>query len=243
MLSGKFFDIINMIMPLKSIFTKYFPEEEFIRFSSEKLRDYGFNHENTITGVCLCRDEICQSALFHIRNQWGEVFNFASLAGFYSIGKIGLEVFISHAPKQEENIKCLFYVFTHIGIDEDGNVGVCSRKGIKESTACGALISLHKEISVGLINPEERNFEIDAIRNRLGKELSQKIPSLLELTKLTLRATSEDIEKIMENHFQSDNLIYGLISGIQVHYKGINYIVPEDAFISLNNKRVNIALI
>lgn len=240
---GDLFDIIDILMPLKNIFTKYLPEEEFIRFSSEKLLEFGFNRENTIAGVCICRDEICQSVLFHIRNKWGEIFNFASLAGFYNLGKIGLEVFISHVPQQEENRKCLFYVFTHIGIDEDGNLGVCSRKGIKESTACGALILLHKEMSGRLISAEESNCEIDAIRNRLGKDLSQKTPSLLELTKLTLRATCEDIEKIMENHFQSDNLNYGLISGIQVHYKGINYIIPEDAFISLNNKKLKIDLI
>lgn len=231
-------------MSLNRFFKQYLPEEEFISFSSEKLLEFGFNRDNTIAGVCLCRDEICQSVLFHIRNQWGNIFNFASLGGFYNLGKVGLEIFISHAPQKDENRKCLIYVFTHIGIDEDGNLGVCSRKGIRESTACGALILLHKEISTGLINTRERNFEIDAIRNRLERELSDKIPSLLDITKLTLRATCEDIEKIMENSCsQSGNLSYGLISGIQVHYRGNNYIAPEIAYVSLNTQKINLIML
>lgn len=230
-----------MPMLLNRIFTKYFLEEDFIRLSFEKLREHGFNRENTITGVCLCRDEICQSVLFHLREYWGEIFNFASFAGFYKLDKIGIEVFFSHAP-QEENKKCLFYVFTHIGIYEEDKIGFCSRKGIEESTACGALILLHQEMSTGLSTTKGINSEIDAIRNRLEGQISNKIPSLLELTKLTLMVSCEDIEEIMENYVQKNKISYGLISGIQVHHKGFNYIVSENAFLSLNNQKINITL-
>ncbi|MCX8034539.1 MAG: hypothetical protein N3A00_04400 [Thermodesulfovibrio sp.] len=231
-------------MSLDKIFNKYITEDSFIKLSYEKLKDYGFNRDNTIAGVCLCRDEICQSILFHIRNLWGEVFNFSSFAGLYTSGKIGAEVFISHAPEIERNKKCVFYVFSHIGLGEKEEIGICKRKGLERSTACGALILFLNELSKKDKKTNEvDNHELTFVRQRLLRELSIESPSLLDVTQLALRVTCEDIEKTMENYVQSKGISYALISGIQVHYIDNNYIVPKEAFVLLDNKKIKFEII
>lgn len=239
-----FSDIIKLPMSLDTIFNKYTTEDAFIKLSYKKLKKYGFNRDNSITGVCLCRDEICQSVLLHIKKLWGGVFNFSSFAGLYTLGKIGAEVFISHAPATEKNKKCVFYVFSHLGLSEKEEIGICKRKGLERSTACGALILFLNMLSTKDKKTNEvDNAEFIFVRQRLLRELFNKSPSLLDITELALRATCEDIEKIMENYVQSEGISYALISGIQVHYMDNNYIVPKEAFVLLDDKKIKFEII
>ena len=228
-------------MSIKKVFNKYLSEDEFIKLSYEGLKEYGFNRDNTIAGLCLCRDEICQSVLLNIKEWWGEVFNFSTFAGVYTLGQLGLKVFISHCPETKENKKCVFYVFSHIGIDENGNTGICKRKGIEKSTACGALILLHNEISNKTVKSSD-NIEINYIRERLTKEISHQTPTLLDLSNLVLQVNCKDIENAMEILTQQESIDYAIISGIQVHYMGRNLIVPKDVMLSLANKKIKLNL-
>lgn len=229
-------------MTLDKFFDKYIYEDDFIKISAEKLKKYGFNYNNTIAGVCLCRDEICQSALLKIKNFWGDAFNFSSFAGIYTSGEIGIKVFMSHAPDVGEDKKYVFYLFTHIGLDEEGNVGTCKRKGLDKSTACGALILFLNELSNFDKKEKEENPELILIKQKLRKEIYNKIPDLIELTKIALRISSTDIEQTMENFIKSEKIIYAIISGIQVHYLGKNYIVPMDSFIYMNDKKIDLEI-
>ncbi|MCX7988353.1 MAG: hypothetical protein N2647_02795 [Thermodesulfovibrio sp.] len=223
---------------MDKFFDKYLKEEDFINLSAEKLKKYGFEHNNTIAGVCLCRDEICQSVLLKIKNLWGDFFNFSSFAGIYSSGEIGAKVFISHAPDGEEK-RVVFYVFTHIGLDEKGGIGICKRKGIEKSTACGALILFLNEILNFDKREKEENPELIFIKQKLRKEISNRTPDLKELTKIALHVSCNEIERTMENLVKSDKIIYALVSGIQVHYLDKNYIVPMESFVVRDNKRID----
>ncbi len=227
-------------MTLDKIFDKYLEEDYFIKLSAEKLKKYGFNYNNTIAGVCLCRDEICQSVLLKIKNFWGDIFNFSSFAGIYTSGEIGIKVFISHAPDIGEDKRCVFYLFTHIGLDEQGNFGICKRKGLEKSTACGALFLFLNELSKFSKKEKEENPELILVKQKLRKEISNKMPDLMELTKIALQISCKDIEQTMENFIKSEKIIYAIISGIQVHYLDKNYVVPMDSFIFMNNKKINI---
>ncbi|MCS7163957.1 MAG: hypothetical protein NZ845_03035 [Thermodesulfovibrio sp.] len=224
-------------MILGKLFDKYFKEEDFIKLSSERLKEFGFNYHNTIAGVCLCRDEICQSILTEVKKYWGDFFNFSSFAGIYISGQIGLKVFLSHLPEAKER-RCLLYLFTHIGIDKDGNLGFCKRKGIEKSTACGALILFLNTLSN--IDKEKENSELNLVNQKLRREISDKIPDLMELTKITLRISFNEIEKTMEALAKSDEITYAIVSGIQVHYLDKNYVVPMDSFIFMNNKKISL---
>lgn len=237
----KKFDIMKLLMSLDKIFKKYTTEDAFAKLSYKKFKKYGFNRNNSITSVCLCRDEICQSVLFHIRKLWGDIFNFSNFAGIYTSGEIGIKVFTSHAPDIGEDKRCVFYTFTHIGLDEQGNFGICKRKGLEKSTACGALILFLNELSK--FDKKEENPELILVKQKLRKEISNRISDLMELTKIALRISCKDIEQTMENLIKSEKIIYAIISGSQVHYLDKNYVVPMDSFIFMNNKKINLEVV
>ncbi|MEN2986412.1 MAG: hypothetical protein ABDH16_07145 [Thermodesulfovibrionaceae bacterium] len=217
-------------MVVKEIFGRYLEETAFINSTYDILKEYNFTSANSIASACLCRDELCQTALVQIKNIWGEVFNFSSLGGLYTAGITGLKAFLSHAPDFNGARRCVFYVFSHIGVDENGILGKCSRKGIIDSNACGALIFFLNELSKKTVSysdvaDEEQNY----LKKRLLSEINlSNLPNLLELTKISLRATVKDIESLMQGFVKSDRIEYALISGIQVHYLNRNYIIPEE---------------
>ena len=132
---------------LRKYFDKIFTEVDFVKKTYNDLKKYGFNDENAIASVCICRDEISQSLRSIIKHVWGEAFNLSSLGGMFTAGKTGLLSAIHHAPRIDDRDRYVFYVIPHIAIDKDGKMGFCSRKGIKESTACGALSAFQKELS------------------------------------------------------------------------------------------------
>ncbi|MEN2995012.1 MAG: hypothetical protein ABDH19_06680 [Thermodesulfovibrio sp.] len=224
-------------MILSKLFNRYFKEKDFIKLSSERLKEFGFSYHNTIAGVCLCRDEICQSVLPEIRKYWGVFFNFSSFAGVYISGQIGLKVFLSHLPEVKEK-RSVLYLLTHIGIDKDGNLGFCKRKGIEKSTACGALILFLNTLSKS--DKEEEDPELNLVNQKLKREISDKIPDLMELTKIALRISFNEIEKTMDVLAKADEITYAIVSGIQVHYLDKNYVVPMDSFIFIDNKKINL---
>jgi hypothetical protein len=134
---------------LRKYFDKVLMEFDFVKKTYNALEKYGFNDENAIASVCICRDEISQSLRSIIKHVWGEAFDLSSLGGMFTAGKTGLLSAIHHAPRIDDRERYVFYVIPHIAIDKDGKMGFCSRKGIKESTACGALSAFQKELSSG----------------------------------------------------------------------------------------------
>ncbi|MFH1702572.1 MAG: hypothetical protein ABIB41_03935 [Nitrospirota bacterium] len=140
---------------LRKYFDKVLTEVDFVKKTYTALEKFGFNDENAIASVCICRDEISQSLRSIIKHVWGEAFNLSSLAAMFTAGKTGLLAAMHHAPRIDDRERYVFYVIPHIAIDEEGRIGFCSRKGIKESTACGALNIFLKEL--GSNNPPTPN--------------------------------------------------------------------------------------
>lgn len=139
-------------MAFEDILSKYFPvfytEIDFVKKTYDALKKYGFTYENTISSVCICRDEISQSIRSVIKHIWGEAFNLSSLAGMFFAGKTGLMAAMHHAPIVDGKERDVFYAMPHIAIDEEGRIGVCKRTGREgESSACGALNAFQKELS------------------------------------------------------------------------------------------------
>ncbi len=81
---------------LKENFDKVFTEVDFVKKTYNALKKFGFNDDNTIAAVCVCRDEISQSLRSIIKHVWGEAFNLSSLASNVFCGKDRVEG--SHAP-------------------------------------------------------------------------------------------------------------------------------------------------
>lgn len=225
---------------LERLFGKFFKEYDFIKKSYDTLKPFGFNDDNAIASVCVCRDEISQTVRSHIKRMWGEAFNFSSLAGLFTAGKTGMKAFISHAPKVNGKERYVFYVFSHIAIDENENMGVCKRKGLEKSHACGALCLFLNELSSGKINIrlDEEDIEESLLKRRILRELKYgEIPDLLTLTKITLKAIVEDLEHVIEKTVDLKKADYAVISGIQVHGPEENYIVPYESYVVIEGER------
>ncbi len=230
---------------IERIAKKYFTEEEFIKLSNQKLMNFGFSKANSIVGVCLCRDEISQTIIGHIKNYWGEPFNFASLGGMYTAGKLGLKAFISHSPQEDGMERFIFYALSHIGIDDSGNIGICSRKGIQKSTACGALVAFLKELSEETVKIrfDEDEIEESFLKRRILREMKfGQIVDLLGLTEIVSKVLHDDLESTINKVVDQRKAVYAIFTGIQIHAPESNFIAPKESYVVANGKKTKIVI-
>ncbi len=234
-------------MGFKDVLSKYFPvfytEVDFVKKTYKALKKLGFTDENSIASVCICRDEISQSVRSIIKHTWGEAFNFSSLAGMFTAGKTGLMAAMHHAPKVDGKERYVYYVIPHTAIDEEGRTGFCKRKGIKESSACGALCLFLKELTDGKlhITIDEEDIEESLLKRRLLREIPYgQIPDLIELTKTTRGIIQSDLEHAIEKVVDTTKSDYSLITGIQIHAPDGNYIWPAECYAVVNGEKQDI---
>lgn len=229
--AGKFFDNVYL-------------EVDFIRATYSVLKQYGFTEDNSIAAVCVCRDEISQTIRGLIKYVWGEAFNLSSLAAMFTAGKTGLLAAIHHAPKVGDRERYVFYVIPHIAIDEEGRMGFCKRKGIEESSACGALCLFLNELKGGKLHIalDEEDIEQSLIKRRLLREIPYgHVPDLLELTKITRKAIQTDLEHAIEKIVDTSKSDYAVITGIQIHAPDGNYIWPAESYVVINGVKQELA--
>jgi hypothetical protein len=225
---------------MRKYFDKVYLEVDFIKKSHAVLKQSGFTEDNSIAAVCVCRDEISQSIRGLIKYVWGEAFNLSSLAAMFTAGKTGLLAAIHHAPEVEDRGRYIFYAIPHIAIDEGGRMGFCKRKGIKESSACGALCLFLNELKGGKLHIalDEEDIEQSLVKRRLLREIPYgHIPDLLELTKIARGAIQTDLEQVLEKIVDKNKSDYALITGIQIHAAEGNYIWPAESYAFINGIR------
>jgi hypothetical protein len=230
---------------LKKHFPVFYKEVDFVKETYNALKQFGFTDDNTIASVCVCRDEISQSIRSIIKHTWGEAFNFSSLAGMFTAGKTGVKAAMHHAPKVDGKERYVFYIVPHIAINEDGKTGFCQRKGIKESSACGALCLFLQELNEGKlhITIDEEDIEESLLKRRLLREIPYgHIPDLLELTKITRKVIQADLEHALRKVVDTKKNDYALITGIQIHAPDCNYIWPAECYAVLNGVKKEIKL-
>jgi hypothetical protein len=223
---------------LSKYFDKVFTEVDFVKNTYGALKKLGFNDENAIASVCICRDEISQSLRSIIKHVWGEAFNLSSLAGMFFAGKTGLKAAMHHAPVVAGKERYVFYALPHIAIGAEGKLGVCKRRGRKEeSNACGALNVFLKELSGKKLNlaMDNEDVELSLIRMCLLKEIPYGyVPNLLELTKITHRIIQTDLKNALSKIANTKKSDYTLITGIQIHGPNGNYVWPAKSYAFVN---------
>jgi hypothetical protein len=237
-------------MTSEIILKEYFPivhtEEAYIDKTYMILKKAGFNADNTIAAVDVCRDEISQPLVALIREKWGEAFDLCSLAAMFFAGKTALKAAMHHAPVVKGRERYVFYALPHIAIGAKGQLGVCKRTGRKEdSNACGALNVFLNELKGGRINlaMDNQDVELSLIRTRLLGEIPYgQVPDLLELTKITLKAIRDDLEKALKQTVDTRHSDYAFFTGIQIHVPDANYIWPADSYVLIDGarKRLNV---
>lgn len=236
-------------MGFEEVLTKYFPvfftEVDFVKKTYNALKKFGFTDENSIASVCICRDEISQTLRSIIKHTWGEAFNFSSLGGMFFAGKTGLMAAMHHAPDVDNMERYVFYALPHIAIDSEGRMGFCMRKGIKESSACGALCSFLNELNDRKLNIfiDDNDAEQSLLKRRLLREIPYgHIPDLFELTQIAQIAIRSDLEQALKTVVDTNKSDYALITGIQIHGPDCNYIWPATCYAVVNGERQEIKL-
>ena len=218
---------------LKNYFGDVYTEVEFVKKTYNALRKFGFNDDNSIAAVCVCRDEISQSIRSIVKHVWGEAFNLSALGGMFFAGKTALKAAMHHSPKEGGRERYVYYAFSHIAIDEEGRMGYCRRKGIPESMACGALCGFLGELNEKKVNVsiDEGDIEQSHLKMRLFKEIPYGVvPDLLELTRIAQKVIFADLEKAIHSVVDTTKSDYALISGIQVHGPENTYVQPATCY-------------
>lgn len=246
---------------LNKFFDRYYTEADFVGKTYAELNKFGFDNDNAIACVSVCRDEITQPLIALIREKWGEAFNLSSLAGMFFAGKTGLMAAMHHSPIVDDKERYVFYVMPHIAIDSEGRMGICKRVGREgDSIACGALNAFQKELKsqeLGATPPspplskggikggviDNEDIEYSLIKIRLSKEIpSNTAPDLLELTKITQKAIQADLESALKTTVDINKSDYAVILGIQIHGHDGNYVSPVSCYAVLNGLRNEIKL-
>lgn len=234
-------------MSYDQVLQRFFPtvhsEAAFVGETARALHGLGFAADNTIAIVDVCRDEISQTLMRAVRDEWGEAFNLCALAGLFFAGRTALVAAMHHAPRQDGRERFAFFTVPHIAIDAEGRLGACARPGVGESNACGALNVFLQALRSGTSSPEldDSDLEQSLLTGRLLKELPPgTVPDLLELTRLVQRVALADLEAALRPLLHADRCDYAVLSGIQIHGPDGNYVSPVAAYAVVRGARHDI---
>eukprot|EP00929_Paragymnodinium_shiwhaense_P111705 TRINITY_DN7_c0_g1_i4.p1 TRINITY_DN7_c0_g1~~TRINITY_DN7_c0_g1_i4.p1 ORF type:complete len:318 (+),score=81.70 TRINITY_DN7_c0_g1_i4:81-1034(+) len=120
------------------------PDIVVVERVKEALESFGMTKENTVYSESICADEIChdpEQLTDLLTSHWSNVFTMGGIGGFAHGGPVALGAFKGHVPEGGN----MFILYgPHVGISEDGKVGVTLRLGQnKDTTACGALMAVY----------------------------------------------------------------------------------------------------
>ncbi len=218
---------------------EYFPgargEKSFLEDSKLALSRHGFEASNTIACVGVCRDELCRSLPWSVRDLWGEAFSLSGLAGMLTSGMAGFAAAHQHAPTSSGRERYLYIVMAHIGITEQGEMGACSRDGRDDlSPACGALTSMLSELQSGSLKLglDADNIEYSILKQRLTPRLLGKEPENLDIATLTLAMCdllTDDLKRMIERTVDTDRADYAALTGVQIHRKNSESLIWSNA--------------
>ncbi len=222
------------------------PMADFVASSRVAAAAQGFQPDNTLACIGLCRDEICVPFSDALQAVWGRSFSFASLAGAVLPGKTAFGAFLHHAPVEGGRHRIALFGFTHIAIDADGVPGPCERPGMdRVSNACGALVGFHGELEAGLgaleIDPEDPEFGL--LRQRMAARLEPgAILDLVDVTALAHRVLAEDLERQVRSAVDPAQVDAVVFTGVQVHGpEGAEWIHPGQAYALLERGRAQLS--
>jgi Limiting CO2-inducible proteins B/C beta carbonyic anhydrases len=196
-------------------------EGGFVRRTYLALTEHGFTDENAIACVGVCRDELCRSLVWTVRDRWGEAFNFSSLGGMLTLGTAGFRAAHYHAPIVDGRERYVYVVMPHIGVGADGALGTCLRAGRHgSSVACGALTSLLGELNQGAldldIDPD--NIEYSVLKRLVAARIRPgDVADIAELTISMSTLIVEELERMIALTVDVAIADYAVLTGVQIH--------------------------
>jgi hypothetical protein len=223
-----------------AVIEKHFPGtlplEEYMKKTFEVLNTYGFEDENTMGMVALCRDEITEPLFNEVVQYWGKTFNCCSLGGFLTIGRTGLHAAAAHTPIYDGIRRFTFYGMPHIAISRYGEIGKVYREGIdKPSHACGSLDLIVNELKTGHFNMilDLDDLEESLIRQKILSHIKYGgKPNLIRMTKLACNIISMDIKNLLLKQLNPGIFNYAVMTGIMIHGPmDSNWVYPRNFYV------------
>ncbi|GAB4814589.1 hypothetical protein N2152v2_001635 [Parachlorella kessleri] len=244
--------------------------DDFMARLEIALYQHGFQNENSIGMVNLCRDEITHAFKHKIDQVFGSSFTVNGLGALLSCGLVGMGAGLSHSPVDESDGKerYVFFSFPHIAIDSKGVVGNISRPGrAAMSCACGALIKSLGDIKKdgltcsckppGVHDPED--VELSILKQRLARRLefeghtdsSIEGVDLVELTKVAERTITSDLEFLIAKAVDPAKADYAVVTGVQIHNWGqefdndepnLEWVAPVSVYVVKDGKKTHLDL-
>ena len=220
--------------------------DEFARWTIEALAPHGFEPGNALALIGVCRDELMFAIESAVSAQWGAAFDISSLAGMVFLGSSGMAAAAHHAPGLDGRRRYVIVVMPHIGVAEDGSVGLVLRDGQHhESTACGALVGLQQELATGLRRDEldHDDLEMSLLRRDVVADLGPgETPDLVALTDLVRRLASDEMARLADGLVRDADADVAMFSGVVVHHHDEDRVYVADAWVTLRDDAVRRAL-
>lgn len=206
--------------------------DDFLELVRTTLRPLGFTPDRTLPLVSVCRDELTSDLTDAIDADWGPAFTLAGLGGLPALGRTGWGAALSHVPAAGRRGAVLVMGFPHIGIEDDGRVGVTVRPGQTEATAtCGALVSVLERSRAGTLpdRVEVDDYEATTLALRLV-DPGHLPSSLTELTVAALDAIEADLWTALAEFEVWRAHDVAVWCGVQIHgHGGRDWIWARDA--------------
>lgn len=220
---------------MQTSFPGSMPVSDYLDKLRATIEPHGFVPSTTLPLISICRDELTTSFFAKIQDQWGPAFTLAGLGGVPALGTTGWGAAFSHIPNNHGRGQVLVLGFPHIGIEDDGAIGVTLREGQDVATStCGALVSIFNRAQAGELPTEVDldDFEATKLALRLVDPASPP-SSLVDLTIAALDALEVDLwaaidqQEIWKHH---DVTVW---CGVQIHgHGGKDWIWPRDAWLT-----------
>ncbi|MEZ5254266.1 MAG: hypothetical protein R2689_10465 [Microthrixaceae bacterium] len=207
---------------MQAAFPGSIPAADYLDTVRSSLGAVGFDPETTLPLVSICRDELTTNFFARVQEQWGPAFTLAGLGGVPALGATGWGAAFAHIPYTSGRGSLLVFGLPHIGIEDDGTVGMTVREGQDSPTStCGALTAIYDMSQRGTIPNEVDldDFEATKLALRLVVD-GHKPDSLVDLTVAALDATEVDLWAAIDaQEIWMDHNV-AVCCGVQIHGHG-----------------------
>lgn len=220
---------------LQAHFPGALPLEDYMQQTCRHLKQFGFDSQNALGIVAVCRDEIADPLLEAVIKYWGNSFDGRSLAGFVLMGRSGVATAITHTPIVDGIRRFVFYAMAHIAISKDGEIGTVYRDSIQQAShACGSLSTVLSELESGRLNLETDLDDIEqcSVRQKILSAIhyGDKL-DLHGLTDLACRIISNDVKRLLSS-VDSATFNYAVLTGILIHGpRDTQWIYPQNCYV------------
>lgn len=221
---------------VRQAFPGALPVAEFAARWRAVLDADGFDADDALLVVAVCRDELCHPLVGLLERVWGPAFDAGSLAGLLTLGRTGIGAAARHAPDEPgQPLRYVVVAAAHIGLDATAGFGYFRRSHQETpSGACGALMALHAELLGGRLRLgfDPVDPEMSLLRQRLVSALPYgEVPDPVALTRVVADVIDQDLRELLE-WFTSvvpggHEVRTAVVTGIQVHTEAGDWFQPH----------------